>query len=200
MISLQQAQRELQQAAAMNPGPWIAHSQSVAENARLIAQRAGMDEQRAYLFGLLHDIGRRAGVTGIRHIFDGYDYMMALGQPEAARICLTHSFPLPDIRAFSGKMDCTGEQLAFLQDFLNRCSYDDYDRLIQLCDAISLPGGACIVEKRLVDVALRHGVTERSIEKWKAFLQLKKQFDHKCGCSIYSLLPGVLENSSVDLV
>ena len=114
MISLQQAQRELQQAAAMNPGPWIAHSQSVAENARLIAQRAGMDEQRAYLFGLLHDIGRRAGVTGIRHIFDGYDYMTALGQPEVARICLTHSFPLPDIRAFNGRMDCTGEQLAFL--------------------------------------------------------------------------------------
>ena len=200
MISLQQAQRELQQAAAMNPGPWIAHSQSVAENARLIAQRAGMDEQRAYLFGLLHDIGRRAGVTGIRHIFDGYDYMTALGQPEVARICLTHSFPLPDIRAFNGRMDCTGEQLAFLRDFLSRNPYDDYDRLIQLCDAISLPSGACIVEKRLIDVALRHGVTELSIEKWKAFLQLKKLFDHKCGCSIYSLLPGVLENSSVDLV
>ena len=46
----------------------------------------------------------------------------------------------------------------------------------------------------------KHGVTELSIEKWKAFLQLKKQFDRKCGCSIYSLLPGVLENSSVDLV
>ena len=137
MISLQQAQRELQQAAAMNPGPWIAHSQSVAENARLIAQRAGMDEQRACLFGLLHDIGRRAGITGIRHIFDGYDYMTALGQPEVARICLTHSFPLPDIRAFNGRMDCTGEQLAFLQDFLSRNPYDDYDRLIQLCDAIS---------------------------------------------------------------
>ena len=179
MISLQQAQRELQQAAAMNPGPWIAHSQSVAENARLLAQHAGMDEQRAYLFGLLHDIGRRAGITGIRHIFDGYDYMTALGQPEVARICLTHSFPLPDIRAFNGRMDCTGEQLAFLQDFLSRNPYDDYDRLIQLCDAISLPGGACIVEKRLVDVALRHGVTELSIEKWKAFLQLKKQFDPK---------------------
>lgn len=76
-------------------------------------------------------------------------------------------------------MDCTGEQLAFLQDFLSRNPYDDYDRLIQLCDAISLPDGACIVEKRLVDVALRHGVTELSIEKWKAFLQLKKQFDRK---------------------
>ena len=43
-------------------------------------------------------------------------------------------------------------------------------------------------------------MTELSIEKWKAFLQLKKRFDRKCGCSIYSLLPGVLENSSVDLV
>lgn len=90
--------------------------------------------------------------------------MTALGQPEVARICLTHSFPLPDIRAFNGRMDCTGEQLAFLQDFLSRNPYDDYDRLIQLCDAISLPDGACIVEKRLVDVALRHGVTELSIE------------------------------------
>ena len=200
MISSAHAQTYLRQAVQSNPGPWEQHSFSVADNAKRIAQKAGLDAETAYVMGLLHDIGRGAGVSGIRHIFDGYDYMTALGQPEVARICLTHSFPLPDIRAFNGRMDCTGEQLAFLQDFLSRNPYDDYDRLIQLCDAISLPDGACIVEKRLVDVALRHGVTELSIEKWKAFLQLKKQFDHKCGCSIYSLLPGVLENSSVDLV
>ena len=200
MISSAHVQTYLRQAVQSNPGPWEQHSFSVADNAKRIAQKAGLNPENAYVMGLLHDIGRSAGVSGIRHIFDGYDYMTALGQPEVARICLTHSFPLPDIRAFNGRMDCTGEQLAFLQDFLSRNPYDDYDRLIQLCDAISLPGGACIVEKRLVDVALRHGVTELSIEKWKAFLQLKKQFDHKCGCSIYSLLPGVLENSSVDLV
>ena len=103
-------------------------------------------------------------------------------------------------RTYAGKIDCTQAHLTFLQDFLNSYSYDDYDLLIQLCDAISLPNGACILEKRLVDVALRHGVTEHSIDKWKAFMQVKKHFDQLCGCSIYSLLPNVLENSSVDLI
>ena len=150
--------------------------------------------------GLLHDIGRGAGVSGIRHIFDGYNLMTSLGEPEIARICLTHSFPSKDIHTYIGKIDCTQAQLTFLQDFLNSRPYDDYDRLIQLCDAISLPNGACILEKRLVDVALRHGVTEHSIDKWKAFMLVKKHFDQLCGCSIYSLLPNVLENSSVDLI
>lgn len=139
-------------------------------------------------------------VSGIRHIFDGYNLMTSLGEPEIARICLTHSFPVKNIRTYAGKIDCTQVQLTFLQDFLNSRPYDDYDRLIQLCDAISLPNGACILEKRLVDVALRHGVTEHSIDKWKAFMQVKKHFDQLCGCSIYSLLPNVLENSSVDLI
>ena len=161
MISSAHAQTYLRQAVQSNPGPWEQHSFSVADNAKRIAQKAGLDAETAYVMGLLHDIGRGAGVSGIRHIFDGYDLM---------------------------------------QDFLNSRPYDDYDRLIQLCDAISLPNGACILEKRLVDVALRHGVTEHSIDKWKAFMQVKKHFDQLCGCSIYSLLPNVLENSSVDLI
>lgn len=200
MLTLQQAQDQLQIAAGLNPGGWILHSRSVAQNAQQIALHAGMDAERAYIFGLLHDIGRRAGVTGILHLFDGYDYMMALGEDAIARICLTHSFPVPDVRHFSGKIDCTPAQLDFLKRYLHDHPFDDYDRLIQLCDAISLPQGACIVEKRLVDVALRHGVFEGMLDKWRAFLKLKKYFDRKCGCSIYSFLDNVLENSSADLV
>lgn len=200
MISSVQAQDYLRQAVQDNPGPWEQHSLSVADNAKRIAQKAGLDTETAYVMGLLHDIGRGAGVSGIRHIFDGYDQMIWLGEPEIARICLTHSFPSKSIHTYIGKIDCTQAQLAFLQDFLNSHPYGDYDRLIQLCDAISLPNGACILEKRLIDVALRHGVTEHSIEKWKAFMQVKKHFDQLCGCSIYSLLSNVLENSSVDLI
>lgn len=200
VISSAHAQTYLRQAVQSNPGPWEQHSLSVADNAKRIAQKAGLNPENAYVMGLLHDIGRGAGISGIRHIFDGYDLMTSLGEPEIARICLTHSFPSKDIRTYAGKVDCTQAQLTFLQDFLNSRPYDDYDRLIQLCDAISLPNGACILEKRLVDVALRHGVTESSIDKWKAFMQVKKHFDQLCGCSIYSLLPNVLENSSVDLI
>lgn len=200
MISSASALASLRQAVQNNPGPWEQHSLSVADNAKRIAQKAGLNPETAEVMGLLHDIGRGTGISGIRHIFDGYDLMMSLGEPEVARICLTHSFPSKDIHTYIGKIDCTQAQLAFLQDFLNSHPYDDYDRLIQLCDAISLPNGACILEKRLIDVALRHGVTEHSIDKWKAFMQVKKHFDQLCGCSIYSLLPNVLENSSVDLI
>lgn len=201
MLTIQQANEQLQTAYQKNPGPWVEHSRSVAENARRIAEHTDcIDPDTAYTMGLLHDIGRAAGVSGIRHIFDGYDRMNELCQPTIARICLTHSFPLKNIRAFQGSFDCSEQQLAFLQRFLDSCSYDNYDRLIQLCDALSLPSGACILEKRLVDVALRHGINDLSLEKWSAFLQLKQHFDRLCRCNLYTLLPNVLENSSVDLI
>ncbi len=159
-----------------------------------------MDCDKAYVMGLMHDIGRRAGIKGILHIFDGYDYMMSIKQEEIARICLTHSFPIKDINPFFGKYDCSSEQKEFLAAFLKNSEYDNYDILIQLCDAISLPNEACIMEKRLVDVALRHGLPDFTIDKWKAFMNTKKHFDELCGCNIYTLLPNVLENSSVNLV
>lgn len=201
MLTLTQAETELQNAVQRNPGPWEQHSYSVANNARLIAQKApGMDPDRAYVMGLMHDIGRRAGVTGILHVFDGYDYLMELGQPELARISLTHSFPIRDVRTFFGKYDCSEQQLSFLQAYLDGTEPDDYDILIQLCDAISLPNGACIMEKRFVDVALRHGIPSFAVEKWKAFMGTKTHFDKLCGCNIYELLPNVLENSSINLI
>ena len=189
------AKQALREAGQRNPGPWIGHSESVAQNAKLIAQRCGLDAQKAYVMGLLHDIGRREGISGIKHIFDGYAYMLEMGEKEIARICLTHSFPLKDVQTYIGAYDCTEEELAFLRDFLEHTEQDDYDRLIQLCDAISLPEGACIMEKRLMDVALRHGLPEFSLDKWRAFLALKQYFDDKCGCNLYELLPNVFKNS-----
>ena len=200
MLTILDAEKELTDGVQRNPGPWEQHSLSVALNARTIAKAAGLDCEKAYCMGLLHDIGRRVGVTGIKHIFDGYEYMMALGQPEIAQICLTHSFPIKNVQTFFGKIDCSQEQLSFLDRYLQQTEYSDYDILIQLCDAISLPNGACIMEKRFVDVAFRHGLYEFTLDKWKAFMATKTHFDRLCGCSIYTLLPNVLENSSADLM
>lgn len=201
MLKRKEAEKELTLAAQLNPGPWEQHSISVAENARRIAEKTGsMDCEKAYVMGLMHDIGRRAGIKGILHIFDGYDYMMGIGQEEIAHICLTHSFPVKDVNTYFGKYDCSDEQKTFLQRFLEEREYDSYDLLIQLCDAISLPNGACIIEKRFVDVALRHGLPDFTIRKWRAFMEIKKQFDEWCGCNIYTFLPNILENSSVNLI
>ncbi|MCM1237328.1 MAG: HDOD domain-containing protein [Butyrivibrio sp.] len=93
MLKPAEADKELKLAAQLNPGPWVQHSISAAENARLIAEKTNsMDCDRAYVMGLMHDIGRRAGIKGILHIFGGYDYMMSIGQVEAASICLTYNF------------------------------------------------------------------------------------------------------------
>lgn len=87
-----------------------------------------------------------------------------------------------------------------MDNFINKTEYDDYDKLIQLCDALSLPSGACIIEKRIVDVALRIGLPDFTLIKWRGFLSLKKYFDEKCGCNIYDLLPNVMENSYISLI
>lgn len=201
MLNPKEAEKELVIGAKLNPGPWVQHSRSVGLNAKLIADKIDtLDSNKAYAMGLLHDIGRRAGIKSIMHAFDGYDYMMSLNEKEIARICLTHSYPIQDVNTFFGKFDCTVEQKDFLSNFIKNAVYDDYDRLIQLCDAISLPNGACIMEKRLIDVALRHGLPGFTIDKWKAFLDLKKYFDKLCGCNIYTLLPNVIENSYESLI
>ena len=75
-----QAELWLQEAGVLNPGPWVAHSRHVAEAARNIAARLpSLDSEAAYVLGLLHDIGRRAGVTGMRHVLDGYTFLAAAG-------------------------------------------------------------------------------------------------------------------------
>ena len=69
MLTPIEADKELKLAVQLNPGPWEQHSISVAKNARLIAEKTSvMDSDKAYVMGLMHDIGRRAGIKGILHI------------------------------------------------------------------------------------------------------------------------------------
>jgi len=190
------AERLLAEAEKMNPGAWVEHSRVVARAAEAIASRhPQLDQECAYALGLLHDIGRREGRSQGRHILDGYRYLLSMGYPEAARVCLTHSFPLPTIHVAVGEMDCPPEDIQFLSDFLAQVEYDEYDRLIQLCDALALPSGFCLIEKRLVDVAMRYGLGLYTIPRWKRFLELQQQFERAIGGSIYALLPGVVENT-----
>lgn len=190
------AERLLTEAEEHNPGPWVAHSRNVARAAEIIArQHPGMDGEAAYILGLLHDIGRRAGVTDMRHVIDGYNYLYELGHSDSARICLTHSFPLQTAASASGKWDCSQQEYEWLKTILTTLVYTPYDRLIQLCDCLALPTGFCLIEKRFVDVALRHGFNDYTLQKWRAFLQLQADFEQQLGRSIYALLPGILETT-----
>jgi len=186
----------LLEAGQRNPGPWVQHSKNVAQAAKLIAERhPRLDPETAYILGLLHDIGRREGPSHIRHLIDGYRYLSGLGYEQAGRISLTHSFPLPDLRVYMGEWDCSSDELKFLEQFITTAQFSKYDRLIQLCDGIALPTGFCLMEKRIVDVALRYGVNEMSVKGWEARFKIKAEFEAAIGRSIYKVLPGIIEGT-----
>jgi len=194
--TLSQTQQYLNEAEARNPGPWIAHSINVAKAAQQIAQRIpDLDPESAYILGCLHDIGRREGITAMRHVLDGYTFLADQGYKDAAQIALTHSFPCQTPKEGFGKWDCSDEEYAFVERYLQTVEYTAYDRLLQLCDAIALPEGICLLEKRLVDVVLRHGVHDYVVPKWQKLIDIQHQFEEEIGSSIYHVLPGVIETT-----
>jgi len=192
----ERAEAYLREAEVLNPGPWVEHSLNVARAARAIAAHCpDLDPEAAYVLGCLHDIGRREGVTGMRHTIDGYHFLTERGYEDAARICLTHSFAYKDVRAIYGKWDCSKKETAFIERYLAQVDYTSYDRLIQLCDALAMASGFVLMEKRMLDVTLRYGPNEYTVRKWQAAFQIKESCEALIGQSVYRLLPGVVENT-----
>ena len=182
----EEANRLLSEAECCNPGPWGEHSRIAAMCAERIAQAAGMDPEKAYVVGLLHDIGRKFGVYHMPHIYNGYRYMLDLGYADVARVCLSHSFSTPDFRTYIGKFDVTDEQLEEMRQRLAEMIYDDYDRLIQLCDCLAGTEGVMDMEARMLDVKHRYGNYPQ--EKWDNNLNLRAYFEAKAGKDIYEIV------------
>ena len=63
----------------MTPDPWTAHSENVALAERIAEVCPGLEAGKAYVCGLLHNIGRRMGVAVMRHSMDGCDDAMRMG-------------------------------------------------------------------------------------------------------------------------
>lgn len=179
-----EAERLLREAERCNPGPWGDHSRVAAHCAEKIAELCeGMDAEKAYILGLLHDIGRKFGVRHLGHVSDGYTYMMSLGYEEAAKICLTHSFQNQSMEDYIGKSDTSDEEHRLIHTALGNVVMDDYDRLIQLCDALAGSEGVLDMEERMEDVKKRYGSYPQ--EKWDSNVKLKDYFEKKIGKDIY---------------
>ena len=123
-----------------NPGPWGKHCLTAAHCAEKIASACGeMDVEKAYILGLLHDIGR--------------------------------------------KFDVTDEELTIIKTELAKTIYDEYDRLIQLCDCLAGAEGVLDIENRMNDVKKRYGFYSQ--DKWNSNMNLKQYFEGKMNKDIY---------------
>jgi hypothetical protein len=47
----------------------------------------------------------------------------------------------------------------------------------------------------MIDVALRHGLNEYIVPKWKETFYIQKHFEELMGKTLYSVLTGVIENT-----
>lgn len=176
----------LAEAEPHNPGPWGDHSRTAAHCAEKIAAACGLDPDKAFVLGLLHDIGRRFGKRHLGHVSDGYSYMMELGYDEVACICLSHSFNDQSLESYIGHRDTTPEETALIETNLAAMVYDEYDRLIQLCDSLADASGVVDIEERMNDVKRRYGSYPQ--DKWDNNLALKAHFEQLAGRSIYEVV------------
>lgn len=113
----------------------------------------------------------------------------------AAKICMTHSFMVQNIKADVGEWDASDKDYEFMKQYIENVTYDDYDKLMQLCDSLAMATGFCLLEKRFVDVHRRYGVGQYTVARWNAVFEIKDYFEKWLGCSIYDVLPGVKETT-----
>ena len=73
-----------------------------------------------------------------------------------------------------------------IENELAKVAMDDYDRLIQLCDALAGSEGILDIEERMNDVKERYGFYPQS--KWDSNMGLKNYFETKAGRNIYDVV------------
>lgn len=165
------------------------HSQGVANIAeRIAAQTVYLNPEKAYVLGLLHDYGKKNPERKIDyfHGLCGYNEMLELGYPEVARICLTHSFHSHKIS--DEDTNYPSHWLDQVREVIKDLSFDDYDKLIQICDMFVEEQNIVTYEYRIAGITSRYGMSEEQRQNLLSRVEpIKDYFDQKCGLDIYTL-------------
>jgi len=178
---------------------WINHSICVGNTAGVIAKALNLDEDFAKTLGYIHDIGKKfeykeKGV--FPHAIKGYEYIKSLGYDEVyAGICIKHSFLNNDIDCISNDRDETDKQnpnYEFVNEYIKK-EYSVYEKIINLCDLMCTTK-VLTVDKRMMDLLLRHGVFAKTHYHIEETLKLKQYFDDLLGYNLYDLFPEIKDN------
>ncbi|MFV0626331.1 MAG: HD domain-containing protein [Alphaproteobacteria bacterium] len=165
------------------------HVLNVAKVAKILAGKLGLDENKAYLMGLLHDIGKiEEEKTKRFHGIIGYE-MFIEKDKDIARACLLHMFPNNVIteKQFFGKR----EDYEFTLNFAKNTSLSDYDNLICLADSLGAYDGFITIEERAIDAIRRRNLdsSPEFLQKViEPYIKIKQYFDEKLNDDVYKIL------------
>lgn len=122
---------------------------------------------------------------------NGYKYLKEQGyDDEYCNVCLTHSYLNNDYLCTSGRIP---EDIPFRTEFIKNHEYTIYEKTINLCDLMCT---RCIntMDKRLIDIIIRRGVTVNTQYHTREAYKLKKFFDDLLGYNLYDLFPEIRKN------
>lgn len=184
------AEYELTVGGEFHPGTWITQSYNIACTAYEIAKKCdGLEEEKAYILGILHNIGRReVGSFHPAYAYEGYKYCIRNGWDEIAKICITYAYPLKEIEITTP----LSQEEVFIKQYLSYCTYDDYDKLLILCNALVGTYQMKTLERRFIEVTIGDQVNELFLARWNTLFEMKEYFEHKMGCTIYEVLQDTL--------
>ena len=91
------------------------------------------------------------------------------------------------------------KNLTIIKTELAKTIYDEYDRLIQLCDCLAGAEGVLDIENRMNDVKKRYGFYPQ--DKWNSNMNLKQYFEGKMNKDIYLICEKIhLHQEIYDLI
>lgn len=176
---------------------WINHCLCVGDSAGIIAKALkekgyDVDVDKTITLGYLHDIGKYNGESH-GHVMRGYEYLKSKGYDEEyANICLTHSYLNNDLICTAGGVP-NPDNNPFLANFIKNHTYTMEEKLINLCD-LMCTDKIYTLDKRMMDLLLRHGVYKNTHYHIKEAYKLKEYFDNLLGYNLYDLFPEIKEN------
>ena len=179
---------------------WITHSTCIGNAAGKIANALNLDEDYAKTLGYIHDIGKKYGWNSyegvIPHAINGYNYLKSLGYSEQyASVCIKHSFLNNDIDCLANDRDYTdssNQYYDFMKEYIKK-EYTIYEKIINLCDLMCTTK-VLTIDKRGMDLLLRHGVYAKTHYHIKETYKLKAYFDDLLGYNLYDLFPEIKDN------
>ncbi len=178
---------------------FIEHSICVGNAAGVIAKALNLDEDYAKILGYIHDIGKKFNYEKdevFAHEVYGYNYIKSLGyDDEYAGICVKHSFLNNDVECTSSdreEIDKNSPNYEFVKNYIKE-EYSIYDKIINLCD-LMCTDKVLTVDKRMMDLLLRHGVYKKTHYHIEETCKLKKYFDDLLGFNLYDLFPSIKDN------
>lgn len=168
---------------------WILHSIYVGLAARRIAEKLDLNDEFALIIGYLHDIGRR--IDHYNHPIEGYKYLKELGYNDIARYSLTHSFLNNDITKTVGTGPQDINSYNFINNYLKNIDKDIFDNIIHLCDLMCLETGFTTIEKRILDIITRKGISDNSYSHYLDLMDFKQWLEKEIKMNLYDLFPEI---------